>query len=335
MEPARAAPGGRTHYAETRVDPHRHRAGAGRRSGPARQPHRRPASGRPRARRLRRARRGRADARGPRPWPRRRPPHDPRRRGAPVRPAADARGLVPGGVARRRGRGRRLRGRHPRRHARSVEGARRPGRRARARRRPVPAGRPVPRLPRQPSPARPLRRELGEQGLRRRLDRPHRQHLCRSGGVREHALQPAPRPAVRGRRDGPTLGIGRGLLERAGRCFACRDHRVLDGRVRVGERPRCRLHRGRHALRPRAAQRPPGRAAGGQRSVRGQRRSEDPCGDRDRAVGHAVGLLGRRGAGGDRGAGLVHGRQRGRRLGLRERHARHLRGRRQRPSVPC
>ena len=53
------------------------------------------------------------------------------------------------------------------------------------------------RLSRQPVSAEPPRREPGEQGLRHRLDRSHRQHLRRPAGVRQHALQPAARSVVR------------------------------------------------------------------------------------------------------------------------------------------
>ena len=57
--------------------------------------------------------------------------------------------------------------------------------------------------PGQPLPDEPSRREPGQQGLRRGVDRSSRQHLRRPEGVRQHALQPAVRPAVRAERDGP------------------------------------------------------------------------------------------------------------------------------------
>ncbi|MCK7480352.1 MAG: hypothetical protein M0C28_26190 [Candidatus Moduliflexus flocculans] len=69
--------------------------------------------------------------------------------------------------------------------------------RGRAAGRRLPARHPLARVPREPLPARPPGREPGVEGIRRRGDRSPRQHLRRPEGLREHALQPALRPAVR------------------------------------------------------------------------------------------------------------------------------------------
>ena len=65
----------------------------------------------------------------------------------------------------------------------------------------VSAGDHLARLSGQPLPDEPPRREPREQGVRHRVDRSQGQHLRRSEGVRQHALQPPVRSAVRPERD--------------------------------------------------------------------------------------------------------------------------------------
>ena len=112
---------------------------------------------------------------------------------------------------------------YPARLARRPAARRRvPGRDARARRSPrrstarrsatrrrsrptgaFPARHRVARLSGQPLPHEPPLREPREQGLRRGRDRSQGEHLRRPADVREHALQPSVRSAVRAERDCP------------------------------------------------------------------------------------------------------------------------------------
>ena len=123
---------------------------------------------------------------------------------------------------------------------------RRPG--ARGRRRPfwrVSARHHFARLSRQPLPDESHRREPREQGVRRGVDRSQGQHLRRSEGVCQHALQPPVRSTVRAECDRAAESIGiREFPDGNGGCQPHRHHRLLDGRLRRGERDRRRLQCG-------------------------------------------------------------------------------------------
>ena len=78
-----------------------------------------------------------------------------------------------------------------------------------------------------------LGENLASKGFIVVVHRPRRQHLRRPAGLREHAVQPALRPAVRPRRDGaPRRDWLRQLPERTARRHAHRHRRLLDGRLR-------------------------------------------------------------------------------------------------------
>ena len=177
-----------------------------------------------------------------------------------------------------------------------------------------------------------LAREPGEQGIRRGVDRSQGQHLRRPEGLRQHALQPAVRSAVRAERNGASRPRRiRQFSQRSRGRESHRARRLLDGRLRRGQRHRRRLQQGERNVRRRAAQSSARRSRRRQSRLSSQHRSAHQGRHRDRAVGHAERLLGRRRAQGHHDAGAVRGRQRRRRRGVREGDEGHLSGR---PSTP-
>ena len=154
---------------------------------------------------------------------------------AALRPAADGRDVVSG-----RPRGDRQ---HDDRHDHAQRGADpargpRDARRGRGRDRAAAARPDEPRLPGQPVPDVASGREPRVEGLRRRLDRPHRLGLRRHRSVRLDAEEPSARPALRPRPDGAAQRrrvVGARGPDRRGQH---RPRRLLDGPATARSSPR-------------------------------------------------------------------------------------------------
>ena len=199
---------------------------------------------------LRQRERRRADDHGHRPRSRRCAQCDQRRRRDALRPHAHDRGLVPGDIGRRHGRERgvphdlarsgachrALRQGGPRRRRRQWRAGRGGWR--------VSARHHLSRVSRQSLPHESSRREPRVEGLRGRVDRSSRQHLRRPEGLRQHAVQPSVRPALRPRRTRSAVAAGLGVVPvRARRRVTHGDHRLLDGWLRTAQRAGSRIQR--------------------------------------------------------------------------------------------
>ena len=179
------------------------------------------------------------------------------------------------------------------------------------------------RLPGQSLPDESSGREPREQGLRRRRHRSQGQHLRRSAGLREHALQPAVRSAVRAERDRAPRQPGSGsFLAGIVDAVAHRPRRLLDGRLR-----RLNAIGGGYSEASVAGQgAPPNRLLARTRRVESRRiaQSIDPRIKAAIAIGRGAcrrGFWDAEGLEGITNAGALRRRQRRRRRRVREGHA--------------